>query len=471
MRWQGIFLSPNQAALVMALVGIGLCGIISATATRNRLTGTIWTKSAFGLATLLLVGSLVCLAATQSRAGCLAFAVSVVVCILWGSLSVRTGGFALLLLALSVALWPGTVGRASTALSDAVYGERPTLSCAALAMIHDYFWLGCGERFEELYNHWYLPDSLEGRYKTALTDFLTAAATFGAPVAVFLASIVAFLVVISWSLRSNKVCGILVGMISVHLICGLFQAHLFSLIPLITFTATVITLAILCGRKTASVQKRLLRNCVSFSIFIVFGLALIYITSWILPRKERWTTRIADGSIVAKTLGRHPVMRIGVFCDSQDERVLRRGIVSLAIDQNFEVFLYNGLSAAEIENAIHPVDSLISARIGVHESASKLLYASLRNGLSAPLALINPNGFDLSFTEPKTEFRSQQNILVVLRKNAPFLPSKESLSEAFTYVPNAMVVSVERRPSDEQRRYWDIVEQYFKKTAQFDEMP
>src|SRR5579862_9024469 len=152
MRLSWPFSTPNEAALELALLGIGMECIYISFKPTSIILQKLWNLSTI-LATVTIS---ILIAATQSRAGIISYIcawIYMVVC-----RSDRRNHFYIITAALilSAIFLPGLDNRLLNSSDDLIHGERLILWKSSCAIACDYPWWGIGGGFRELLNVWYI---------------------------------------------------------------------------------------------------------------------------------------------------------------------------------------------------------------------------------------------------------------------------------------------------------------------------
>ncbi len=227
-RFTWIFATPNQAAIVCSmLAALGLWSWSIAVRDpigRHRvLRLTLAVASAGATLTAIFL-----LAASQSRAGWLGYGAACFVLWIWRITDSWAAGGSLLLLAAAILLSHDGSERIVTVFDGTASGGRIDAWRSALCLISDYPWSGLGDGFPEVFRLWYLPDTLDNRFFTALNDTLTFAGWFGLPALAVVVAALAWLFLAAWDLRMTRGAPLLalgIAFMAVHLVMGQFQSH------------------------------------------------------------------------------------------------------------------------------------------------------------------------------------------------------------------------------------------------------
>lgn len=221
-RWSGPFANPNLAGLELALLAVAAVAI-AARGWSGRGAATLRVSAA-----LIAIAAIAGLAATGSRAGGLAMAAGLATLTVLRALSWRWAvtGFAILATAMLAS------GAASRLVPDGAgrgVADRFSLWQASLALIVDHP-LGIGSGLPTMLDSWYLPEGLRLRFATALNDVLTITALWGLPVAGLAAAVLAILLTRTAAMarNGNMAAAMATSLCAVHLVAGMFQAHLFA---------------------------------------------------------------------------------------------------------------------------------------------------------------------------------------------------------------------------------------------------
>lgn len=434
LRWTGPFDTPNQAALVVALLGIACAALATASTSWPR----VWRWTVLGVAIVGMVTVAILLAATRSRAGWLAYAGALGVMWLWRGTTLRWMAGAVGTLVVAIALWPGAMNRAGIAVQDAIAGERPALTAAALALIHDHPWRGLGSGFAGIYNQWYLPAALEGRYSTTLTDALTCAGQWGLPVLALALAVAATLIAWAWRVRGHVLVACAMGLTAVHLIAGLFQAHLWTMVPFMTASGSWLGLMTIlvwrsCRQRTWLVDAGwALRRGVACG----FGITLLTVVaaSWAANRHP-WRTVVSEGLVLAEPR-HHPSGKLLVVAmdDQSMGKKIRRGLAARAGEDGWAVVI--GINADPADPVslvrhvarVHRQPALFCA---YHQSAVHAWASAQHGDLDMPMVLINPHGLPA----PGADDRASPPILVHVTRYAPFVPDRAGIEAALIPAP------------------------------------
>lgn len=413
-RWCGPFATPNQAALELAAAAAISLVLLQCSLEVKLRWSSLWRLVPFVSVVILEI----LLIATRSRAGWLAFGVMTLTLIVWRALGRRVAIAAVGALIVGVLLVPESSARANLAISDAVYGERPTLWAACLALIWDHSWSGVGPQFTAVYSDWYLPATWQTRFATALNDPLTFAAWFGLPAFGILMLLIFFLLGLGWAHRGDRIVAACVGVMVVHVVAGLFQAHLWTAVPLITYVATMATLGcrlftlrhrVASGR---SYYKAIGAVAVAGSCVV---LVIVMAASYAVRNRFPASTSFAP-ELTVSMRGEHNPPTIGIYastyrdwnrlCQSFGRELLETGTRIKWIDQ---------LSDRSAEQ----VESLWAAE----ESAAFLWKWSRERQQRISIVLLDP-------TDVPGEGASTAHTLIFRTAGSPFVASRTAIRRA-----------------------------------------
>lgn len=177
-----------------------------------------------------LIPAMVLSVATQSRAGLLATVAGMAVLGWRYVVPWRLAGIWLVLYVVIAVITGGQVldRVAEGVRGDASMASRWTLWRSALALISDQPWQGVGVwNVALVLDAWYLPESLRGRFGTALNDCLTIAAGWGVVVTAGLVAVLSNLIIPACSRSGPRDAWFtLAGAVAMaHVVAGVFQFH------------------------------------------------------------------------------------------------------------------------------------------------------------------------------------------------------------------------------------------------------
>jgi len=357
-------------------------------------------------------------------------------------------------------LWPGSGSRALVAVEDAVHGERPILAGAALALGWDHWIAGLGTAFAETLGAWYLPVDLEHRFRTALNDYLTLAGQNGAPVAAVVGGFVLSVLVSAWRSRHDRWIGPLVGLLVVHLICGLFQAHLWYFWTRLTFLTVLILLVarlLFIHRATIFTRRSIGRSSVTWAVCTMTLLSLHSAAGWLAAQRHPIATRIVAGHLVAglrSSQWQADASQL-IYVDTvRGGKRFRRGIGSCAIADGYSVGIVPTVdAAARMVGNLGDQSTRVAGLCGGQDVAVDL-WKSLRSGTETiPGIIFDPT--DVPGPRPPSQgpgdhaFLRTASVFVVATTHAPFVPPVADLQRAIVYDgPGSVVASFPKDRSD-----------------------
>jgi len=223
-RWIGPFPTANIAGLMLAVATLVFLVAVVIAWRRG------WRLAAISGVIAGVVPVMILSVATQSRAGLLATVAGLTLLawrwvVPWRLVSAWVACY------LAIAVFTG--GHVLDRVADGVRGDasmagRWTLWRATLALISDQPWRGVGVwEVAPVLDAWYLPESLRGRFGTALNDCLTITAGWGVPVTAVLVAGLATLLISACSRRGprDEVFALAGAVAAAHVVAGVFQFH------------------------------------------------------------------------------------------------------------------------------------------------------------------------------------------------------------------------------------------------------
>lgn len=458
-RWHGPFETANQAALIVAV-----CAIAGLWLFRTRPQRAM---QPLGMA--LFGFSVIALAATQSRAGALALIIGITVLRFWGVVTTRVA-----LLSASIALsvmlfWPGGGARALVAVEDAVHGERPILAHAALSLIWDHAIVGTGRKFSEILNMWYLPASLEDRFRSALNDYLTLLGHVGIPLASLLLSGVLTLIIAAWRFARGPTSALIVAILSIHLTCGFFQAHLWYALTCITFLASLLSLAITIGVYRTKTGPRTRLRWFLPATMLVAWLICISLTafgSWMSAIRHPTATSFHDGEVVARS--RHAIGRAeqGVLIcvdDPGNSKIFRRSVAYFALLDGWTACISPEANIVLASLRENPPGEIRTIVVASREMGLSVWENIRSNPVMNDVILFDPVDVpergSSSISDGRAPAQRAGRTLIVVRPSAPFVPPDDVLRrEVESDNPRSGVLSLSKGVSDQEA--WALMSQF-----------
>ncbi|MBA3683900.1 MAG: O-antigen ligase family protein [Planctomycetes bacterium] len=411
-RWSGFFETPNQAALLIAVGLVSAAAVMVALSRRPRgaLRTTGWCLLLSIQASLALL-----IAMSGSRAGCAACVSGLLVLLFSDKKSWLTVLPALILVIVAFLVLPQSRDRLPAAAKDLAQGDRVALWRSTLAASVDYPWTGIGGRASSLLEDWYLPDGYSKRFQTSLSDGLTILVRFGYPAFFAVVTLIGLLASSAISSERSWWSASLLALACVHLVAGLFQAHLWYLPTLLCFVLIVVLLAL-------SVWTRIRLRHLTIALAIAsLAIGLLALKAKQVSGEFPLATELVDNQHVrAFPRGRREAPTI--LCQLEDPGAVRRFRHSAIRDVVPDRYAVICCAPGEV---VRP--SLWNYVSAWHQEAADRWSAARLNRHDDPLYLVNPHG------TPSHRGNVGARISLVVTANAPFVPDltelKESLSE------------------------------------------
>lgn len=446
-RWSGPFANPNLAGLELALLAVAALALAAPAAAGRPLA----VRLAAGLVAALAIATL---GPTGSRAAVLAFVVGVAVL---GAVRAVPWRWALLALALA----GGSVIATGTGLRIAGVGTDPSVSDrwvlwrASLALIADHPWRGVGtHELASLLGTWYLPDGYRLRFATALNDVLTCAACWGVPVCALLTGLLAGLIGLAThaARAGSRLAAAAVALAAVHLVSGLFQAHLFAPWPEARWSGGVVLL-VLVWSACRSVPLRSAWPALAVACAVPALIGILTCTG-----DASWrTSRVADGWLV-EPRGRVPAGLVVLPLHAEERAAVRDDLAPRLHAADVALLL---LPASPQANAWPGILDQPAARGGVLLLAvgdqGLVVWTAWRAGavpVPVDVVVVDPDGIPPPGAAPRGP-------LLVVPAESAAIPSPAAIRAAATGDGAAVASGVAQR---DWRSVWPPVERWWRRS-------